>query len=344
MHRISVLRPASVRPVSGALRSRLTPGRALLVLALPVLVALVLGVTAPAAGPSTVVIADGVTIAGVSVGGMTSEPARERLRARFDQPVWFAYGKKRWGVQPWKLGSAAAVDEAIGRALHAPTGETVPLRTYVGERPVRRYVASLAKRFGRRPVNAKLAGLVGLVPSITREQPGIAVRTRAMERAVARALRTGERGQPLPLLVRTVEPRVTRDDFGSVIVIRRESKALYLYDGSRLVQTFGVATGQSQYPTPLGLFSVVDKQLNPWWRPPDSDWAKGLEPIPPGPGNPLGTRWMGLSAPGVGIHGTPDAASIGYSASHGCIRMRIPDAEWLFGQVAWGTPVYIVSA
>jgi len=76
--------------------------------------------------------------------------------------------------------------------------------------------------------------------------------------------------------------------------------------------------------------------------PPDSDWARGLKPIPPGPGNPLGTRWMGLTAPGVGIHGTPDAASIGYSASHGCIRMFIPDATWLFDHVRIGTSVLIV--
>ena len=62
-----------------------------------------------------------------------------------------------------------------------------------------------------------------------------------------------------------------------------------------------------------------------------------------GPGNPLGTRWMGISAPYVGIHGTPDAASIGYSASHGCIRMRIPDAEWLFSHVEIGTPVFIIA-
>ena len=85
-------------------------------------------------------------------------------------------------------------------------------------------------------------------------------------------------------------------------------------------------------------------QRNPWWLPPDSDWAKDAKPIPPGAGNPLGTRWMGLTAPGVGIHGTPDAASIGYSASHGCIRMRIPDAESLFTSVDTGTPVFIVGA
>ena len=76
-------------------------------------------------------------------------------------------------------------------------------------------------------------------------------------------------------------------------------------------------------------------ERNPWWYPPpDAPWAKGAKPIPPGPGNPLGTRWMGLSAPGVGIHGTPDPASLGYSASHGCIRMFIPSAEWLFDHVA----------
>jgi lipoprotein-anchoring transpeptidase ErfK/SrfK len=127
-------------------------------------------------------------------------------------------------------------------------------------------------------------------------------------------------------------------------VIRRESKSLYLYEGRRLVRRLGVATGQSRYPTPLGTFAIADKQYNPWWYPPTSDWAKGLKPVPPGAGNPLGTRWMGLNGGLVGIHGTPDAASIGYSASHGCIRMRIPDAEWLFEHVDVGTPVVIVSA
>ena len=80
----------------------------------------------------------------------------------------------------------------------------------------------------------------------------------------------------------------------------------------------------------------------PWWYPPNSSWAAGEQPIPPGPSNPLGTRWMGLDAPGVGIHGTPNPASIGYSASHGCIRMRIPDAEWVFQRVRVGTPVWII--
>ena len=107
-------------------------------------------------------------------------------------------------------------------------------------------------------------------------------------------------------------------------------------------RTFTVATGQSIYPTPLGAFQIVVKWENPWWYPPPSPWAAGEKPVPPGPGNPLGTRWMGLSSPGVGIHGTPEPQSIGYSESHGCIRMLIPQAEWLFDHVDVGTTVYVV--
>ena len=90
---------------------------------------------------------------------------------------------------------------------------------------------------------------------------------------------------------------------------------------------------------------IVVKQTNPWWFPPTQDsWAAGAKPVPPGPGNPLGTRWMGLSAPGVGIHGTSEPWSIGHSESHGCIRMQIAAAEWLFNRVRIGTPVFIVPA
>ncbi len=137
---------------------------------------------------------------------------------------------------------------------------------------------------------------------------------------------------------------MNKGDLGPIVVIERGSNRLHLYNGDALVQTFPVATGQAIYPTPLGQWSIVTMQRDPWWIPPNSPWAKGAKPIPPGPGNPLGTRWMGLSAAGVGMHGTPDAASIGYSASHGCIRMRIPDAEWLFDHVHIGTPVFIIPS
>jgi lipoprotein-anchoring transpeptidase ErfK/SrfK len=162
-------------------------------------------------------------------------------------------------------------------------------------------------------------------------------------RAIVLALRTQDR-DPIALPFRAVTPTVTPASFPHVIVIRRGSHELTLYRRATFVRQFPVATGQSTYPTPLGRFQIVTKWRDPWWYPPaGSAWAAGEQPVPPGPSNPLGTRWMGLSAPYVGIHGTPNAASIGYSASHGCIRMRIPDAEWLFDHVDIGTTVFIVG-
>jgi L,D-transpeptidase catalytic domain/Putative peptidoglycan binding domain len=119
-------------------------------------------------------------------------------------------------------------------------------------------------------------------------------------------------------------------------------RKIYFYDEGKLVKTYGVAVGQPRYPTPTGHYRIISKVYHPTWSPPPSPWASGLEPVPPGPDNPLGTRWMGLSAPHVGIHGTPSDWSIGTAASHGCIRMHIPEAEQLFELVYVGTPVDIV--
>jgi L,D-transpeptidase catalytic domain/Putative peptidoglycan binding domain/Bacterial Ig domain len=126
------------------------------------------------------------------------------------------------------------------------------------------------------------------------------------------------------------------------IVIDQSAHLLTLERFGRPPISFPVALGQPAYPTPDGHFTIISKVENPTWvPPPDAPWAQGAVPIPPGPGNPLGTRWMGLSTPGVGIHGTDDPASIGYSVSHGCIRMQVPDAERLFTMVSLGMGVYI---
>jgi lipoprotein-anchoring transpeptidase ErfK/SrfK len=180
-------------------------------------------------------------------------------------------------------------------------------------------------------------------PFVTRSRTGLRLRREEAARRIFQALALHARG-PVELPVLRFEPEVTRATAGPIVVIRRDSHKLFLYDGMRKVRKLGVATGQPSFPTPLGSFEIVTKQRNPTWYPPASGWAKGLEPVPPGSGNPLGTRWMGLDVYAVGIHGTPDAASIGYSASHGCIRMQIADAEWLFERVEVGTPVFIVAA
>jgi lipoprotein-anchoring transpeptidase ErfK/SrfK len=297
---------------------------------------------APSAEHPAVPIPHGVTVDCVGIGGLTAEPARTRLRAAFDRPLRFVFRGQRWTARPSRFSASSDVEEAITRALQARPGAQLSLGVSSSRAQVSSYVRYLDRRFAREPVDSEVRGVTaGLRPVITPAKPGLRVDRATVTAGIENALRYGVR-PPMLLPTKPVAPQVTPATIGPVIVISRPANRLFFYDGPNLVRSFGVATGRAQYPTPAGQFSIVDMQRNPWWRPPTSDWAKGLKPIPPGPGNPLGTRWMGTSAAGVGIHGTPDAASIGYSASHGCIRMQIPEAEWLFEHVRIGTPVVIV--
>jgi lipoprotein-anchoring transpeptidase ErfK/SrfK len=298
------------------------------------------GVAAPSAGTWSRVPV-GVTVGGLPVGGFTSEETRALLRERLESPVRFELDGRVWSVGADELGVDAAVDATIADALGAAAGSALDADADVSRPDVRRYVTALARKLARAPKDARLARLdAKLRPVLAPAINGRTLDLDATSAAIAAAARAAQREPVRPVFhVRRASPAMP-----AVVVIRRDSKALYLYKGRKLVRRLGVATGQWRYPTPLGTFQVVDKQYNPWWYPPSSDWARGLKPVPPGPGNPLGTRWMGLTGGLVGMHGTPDAASIGYSASHGCIRMRIPDAEWLFSRVDVGTPVVIVAA
>jgi lipoprotein-anchoring transpeptidase ErfK/SrfK len=284
----------------------------------------------------------GVTIDGLSVGTLTRDEAKAAVVRAYGRPLVLVLARKRFAVTPAQAGASANVVQAVGRALRASPGTDVQLPVTINRAGVRAYVAFVARHFDRKPVDAKLY-LRDLRPWITAEKPGRRLDRRPAALGIAAAFSALGRG-PLRLTYKGVRASLTKRRFGPVIVIRRGSNQLYLYNGMRAWRVFPVATGQSVYPTPLGRFKIVVKWRNPWWYPPSTPWAKGKKPIPPGPGNPLGTRWMGLSAPGVGIHGTPDDASIGYSVSHGCIRMHIHDAEWLFVHVYIGTPVFIVAA
>jgi lipoprotein-anchoring transpeptidase ErfK/SrfK len=312
-----------------------------LVLSLVVVACVAPVVSGDAAPP--VLVPDGVTLAGIPVGGMSYEQAQAAVQPAFARPIRVVYGDRRWRLDRSRFGGSVAIANGVSKALDAKPGEAVPLTAEVDVAAVKSFARALDKRISYPAKDAELVGLSGLTPQITDAEPGLQVMKALTVQRITRALEAAQMPR-VRAAVRVVAPKLTRANFGPVIVIRRGANELRYYDGPKLVKTFGVATGQSVYPTPTGQFSIVDMQLNPWWRPPDSPWAQGLKPIPPGPGNPLGTRWMGLTAPGVGIHGTPDDASIGYSASHGCIRMHIPDAEWLFQHVHIGTQVVITDA
>ena len=301
--------------------------------------------SAPAAAddaPPAATIPLGVTIGGVAVGGLTPDAATQAVQSEFGVPLTLLVGTTRVQVTPDVLGATPVVDKAVERALVAQPNQPISLGVSVVTGSVADFVAKLAQRYDRAPRDSALS-LRHLRPWLSPEKAGRKLDQRQAVHDINVALAAIPRGE-LRLALKTTKPTVTRRNYGPVIVIRRHSNKLFLYNGMRSWRWFAVATGQSQYPTPLGRFRIVVKWRNPWWYPPNSPWAQGEQPIPPGPNNPLGTRWMGLSAPGVGIHGTPSDASIGYSASHGCVRMHIPQAEWLFNHVDIGTTVFIVSA
>jgi lipoprotein-anchoring transpeptidase ErfK/SrfK len=309
-------------------------------------VALLLGslVAAAPAFAQDPTIQPGVKIGPVDVGDMTALEATEAVHAFATSPFKLTFRARTLLPAPWRLGAKSKVSVAVAAALTALPDTQIPLAVSIDKEQLRHFVAKLDKLLSREPRDTHVR-LRHLRPHLSKPHNGFDILQRPTRILLKEAIRANSRG-PIAIAYRYVKPDVTRHNFKPVVVIRRGSHLLYFYKGAHMRRRgrFGVAVGQPIYPTPIGKFTIVTKQRNPWWYPPDSAWAAGASPIPPGPGNPLGTRWMGLSASGVGIHGTPDAASIGYSASHGCIRMRIPDAEWLFERVEIGSTVFIVKA
>jgi lipoprotein-anchoring transpeptidase ErfK/SrfK len=293
--------------------------------------------------PPPALIPPGVTISGIAVGGLTPEEATALVRERFEAPLPVVLDRRRrLAPTPEALGASAHVDEAIARARSSQPGAALTLPVLIDGDVVRAYVLAVSRRFNRRPADAQVF-LRHLKPVVVPDRPGVTVIRALLTQAIVARLRATSR-VTVRIKYRSPRAEILRRAFRSVIVIRRGSNRLLLYHYDHLRRPFRVATGQSVYPTPLGRFHIQVKWRNPWWYPPNSRWARGQKPIPPGPNNPLGTRWLGLSSPGVGIHGTPNPASIGYSVSHGCIRMYIPEVEWLFNTVDVGTTVFIVAA
>ena len=283
----------------------------------------------------------GVRIVGVPLAGLDVAGAEKAVGNAFARPLTVTVDGARVSVQPTAL-ATAYVPAAVAKARVAAAGENVQLVVSVRGAAVRALVARLARRVDKSGTPARLtltlrAGKPYFVP----DRLGRLLAQTPLVASIVHALVANTR---LPIGVRTqqVMPGITTGKLGPVILINRTINRLTLFARGH-VYRFPVATGQAIYPTPAGVFHIVVMEKNPWWYPPTYDaWAKGLKPVPPGPYNPLGTRWMGLSVPGVGIHGTDAPTSIGYNASHGCIRMQVPDAEWLYNHVSVGTTVFIV--
>jgi lipoprotein-anchoring transpeptidase ErfK/SrfK len=147
---------------------------------------------------------------------------------------------------------------------------------------------------------------------------------------------------------RRLKPTVTAAElprrYPSYIVVDRRGFRLRFYQRLRLARTYRIAVGRQGLETPAGLYDVQSKQVNPSWHVPKSSWAGDLagKTIPPGPDDPIKARWMAFNG-GAGIHGIDPSeyGSIGHDASHGCVRMRIPDVISLYARTPVHTPVFV---
>ena len=174
------------------------------------------------------------------------------------------------------------------------------------------------------------------------------VLAKQLKRAVRRRLLDVGDDKTVNASTEVVEPKVTTEElaekYPAILFVNRTKFQLTLYKDLKLVKTYGIAVGAVGLETPAGLYHIQNKAVNPAWTMPNSDWVAPGDRgrvIPGGvPENPLKARWLGIFD-GAGIHGTDNDASIGSAASHGCMRMRIPDVIELYDQVPVGAPIYI---
>jgi lipoprotein-anchoring transpeptidase ErfK/SrfK len=311
-------------------------------------------------------IAPGIKIGGVDVGGRDADSARKIIKrevvAPLKQPVVVTYDDKSYTLSADQLQATADIDgmvqEAIDRSReggildrverYASGGDVnanLPTQVAYDKKAVKDFVNQLAEEINQDPVDATV------VPDGSRlakqaGEAGRAVDKAKMTDEVNAAARSPGRDQPVQAVVKTTKPEVTTKDlpqaYPRYIFIDRGGYTLRFYQDLKLVKSYPIAVGQQGLETPAGLYHVTDKQVNPYWHVPNSAWAGSLagQVIPPGPSNPLQARWIGI-VDGAGIHGTSDIGSLGSAASHGCVRMAIPDVIDLYDRVQYGDPLYV---
>lgn len=303
----------------------------------------------------------GAFIQGADVGGLKFDEAvarvREKVEAPLHRPVKVRVDSFEAETTPWDLGYRVDVPTAVGQAMSASRGGNaasrvasrvlgsggapfLELRPSWGPGRLDEVLTGAAKAVGTAPKDADIdvsTGWVRVVP----EKAGKEIDVEASKRAVMDGLALGD--GTVRLVARPVKANPD-PTLSKVILVRAGENKLYLYENGLIVKSWPVATGAPGYLTPEGVWRITDKILNPSWYNPGSAWARGLPAvIPPGPNNPLGTKAMSLDAPAILIHATSNTGSIGYSESHGCIRMTEADEAELFSLVPVGARVAVVQ-
>jgi lipoprotein-anchoring transpeptidase ErfK/SrfK len=311
-------------------------------------------------------IAPGIKVGGVEIGGRSVQEARQvvddEIVAPLQKPVVVSFEGETYKLPAKQLNQRAdvesVIDEAVERTREGGLVDRVtryvqgsavnvnldPNLSY-DDVAVGRFIARVAGNINQEAQDASIEPSTDrLVP--TPGKPGRALREEELADAVLAEVEAPGAGEPIAAQVDITRPEVTTKElareYPTYVTVSQSEYKLRLFKNLKLVKEYPIAVGGSGYPTPTGLHSIADKQVDPTWNVPTSSWAGDLagQSIPPGPSNPLKERWMGIYN-GAGIHGTDDTGSIGSSASHGCIRMLIPDVVELYDKVDVGTPIYI---
>ena len=311
-------------------------------------------------------IADGVRVGGVDVGGLSRAAARDKLEtvllAQLRAPIVVSHGTQvfRLGPREARIGAnvEGMVDAAIARSRRGSiltrtfrdvTGGSVhanlrPLVSY-SRAAVLRLVDRVRRHVDRDPqapsVHFTTTRLVR-VPG----HDGLAVDAHALRAQIDAAVVTPGAPRSFVAVTHHITPKITdadlRRQYATALIVDRSGFRLRLFKHFKLVKSYPIAVGRQGLETPAGEYTINDRQINPSWHVPNSPWAGKLagKVIPPGPDDPIKARWLGFYN-GAGIHGTTEDSSIGTAASHGCIRMHIPDVIDLFPRVPLGTPIYV---
>jgi lipoprotein-anchoring transpeptidase ErfK/SrfK len=312
-------------------------------------------------------IAEGVRVASVELGGMSSAEAarvvRREVARPHERPFAVSFRGRDFILTARTLQAKADVEGMVEEALSVSREGGLPGRLwrYITGGEVNRdlppivsysdealdaFVGRVVSRLNQAPVDASVA------PTPTSIEPrpaavGLRVRKGELRREIVDELQSPLSDRKVRAPVDTTEPEVTTEELAGryphYITISRSGFTLRFYRDLELAATYTIAVGQVGYETPTGLYHVQNKGENVAWHVPDKPWAGKLAGtvIPGGaPNNPIVARWMGIYN-GAGIHGTGDVGSLGSAASHGCIRMAVDDVIELYDQVPVGTPVYI---
>jgi lipoprotein-anchoring transpeptidase ErfK/SrfK len=313
-------------------------------------------------------IAKGVTIDGVSVGGLSESAARSKidheLISPLNRPVIVRSGSHRWTLSARRAGLVVDATNMVSQAVDASREGSIFTRTFRGlfggsveqdvplvvsysHPAVRGLTAKIRSSVNRAPRDATVAASASGLTEVPGEN-GMSVDSDRLGGRIVRALASTGTARTVSVPAHVVKPKVTTSElaakYPAYIVIDRSAFRLRLYRHLQLARTYEIAVGMEGLETPAGLHHIEWKQVDPPWYVPKKAWAGALAGtvVPPGPQDPLKARFMSFEG-GAGIHGIDPSeySSIGHDASHGCVRMRIPDVIALYDQTPVGTPVYI---